>query len=217
MRLVAGWIATVAILAACSPAEPTSGQPTPPFASVSDAELGKCGVDSDEHDRLLGLDPDAFDQDPSGGWRAVADRAGCELAAATLLDEYIVANGVAPDEGVMWWHVGQLLASAGQNDDAVEWMMPTRGSEPSWSFYVDGTVAFLKGDEAALRTARDALAAVEVSDEDKALRRQFIEDNPDFVAPEGFVDDPPNLGVLDGLLACFGEPYSIAYGCEQRP
>ena len=147
-------------LAACADAT-TSSPPKPETPiPVSAAELDRCGVDEAELARLLSLSPQAFDQDMSGGWRAIAARPGCELAAATLLETYIAENRVEASGGVMHWHLGQMLAIAGEHD------------------------------------------------------AQCLEENPDFVASDGFVDEPPNLGVLQGLPACFEETYAAACGCR---
>lgn len=89
-----------------------------------------------------------------------------------------------------------------------------RSADPVWNLYVDGTIAFLTQDRSGLEAATDSLAAIEVSESEKEERRRFLEDNPDITMRDGFVDEPAFLSVLAGLLNCFGQPYSAAYGCK---
>ena len=68
---------------------------------------------------MLALDEEAFDQDLSdggGGWRAIANRPGCELAAADLLAAYRAAHPEA--NALLAWHEGQMRATAGQSERA---------------------------------------------------------------------------------------------------
>lgn len=184
-----------------------------------------CGVDQVELDRLMALDVQSFDQDFDGGWRAVSYRDGCERTAAELISAYIDQNSVTAENPLfdtMAWHVGQMYASAGLAEEAVPWMRrsfrPDDEARLLWRLYAEGTIAFLERDREALQVARDRLAAQTVSEEEKAARRQFLADNPRISMPPGFVDEPQNLNVLDGLLACFDETYERAYGrsCQER-
>lgn len=187
--------------------------------------LVDCGVDQAERDRLMALDVQSFDQDFDGGWRAVSYRDGCERAAAELISAYIDQNSVTAEDSLfdtMAWHVGQMYASAGFAEEAVSWMRrsfrPDDETRLLWRLYAEGTIAFRERDQEALQAARDHLAAQTVSEEEKAARRQFLADNPRISMPPGFVDEPQNLNVLDGLLACFDETYERAYGrgCQER-
>ena len=45
-----------------------------------------------DEEALLALDENAFDQDLSGGWRAIASIPGCELAAAELLGAQLMGG-----------------------------------------------------------------------------------------------------------------------------
>lgn len=72
---------------------------------------------------------------------------------------------------------------------------PADERAPWWNPYVDGTIAFLRGDRVALMAARDRLAA--------AARPA------DMPADRAW---PPNLAVVEGLVRCFGRPYREAYG-----
>src|SRR5690606_36514573 len=108
------------------------------------------------------------------------------------------------------WHEGPLRAANGENSAAVELVKQSyqenESSPDPGNVYVDATIAFLQKDGAALLKARRDLAAIP--------------------KPEGFdprdaggnpvdVPWPPNLHVVDRLVACFSADYSDAYGdCE---
>ena len=149
---------------------------------------------------LLALAPEAFDQDLSGGWRALSERPGCTGVAADLIRDYRAA--IEGRLSNLYWHEGQLRAAIGQYPAAIRLMESSRrpADQAAWNLYVDATVAFLRGDRAALRAARVRLAALP--------RPPGFEE---YVLPNGFhVAWPPNLVVIDGLLRCFGRPYGEA-------
>jgi hypothetical protein len=172
----------------------------PPLPATPAPATGPCAVD---RRAMLTLGMDAFDQDHQGGWRPLSERPGCEAVAADLIRDYreFMQNRMP----ILYWHEGQLRANLGQTEAAIRLMDQTRraaGDEraPWWNPYVDGTIAFLRGDRAALAAARDRLAAA-VRPADMPADRRW----------------PPNLDVLDGLVRCFGRPYREAYGEVCRP
>lgn len=184
-------------------------------------ELTRCNVDAAALERYLALDYQAFDQDiPDGGWRGLSNQEGCGRAAAELIKAYILySEGVPPESiRILRWHAGQVLAGAGDTAEAVAFFKgsyapaPEDGEADPWNLYVDATLAFLANDRPALQAAHDRLAALPVSEETKAARRTFLADNPNITMPDGFVDKPQNLAVVEGFLACFGKPYEEAYG-----
>ena len=154
---------------------------------------------------LLALNQDAFDQDMTGGWRELADRPGCMASAADLIRAY--RAHAQSRLSILYWHEGQLRATLGDYAAAIPLLEASRKPQDSsgWNPYVDATVAFLRGDRAALVQARDRLAA---------LPRP-----PDFrdqVLANGFhLTWPMNLEVVDGLLRCFGRPYREAYSAAE--
>ena len=157
-----------------------------------------------DRDRLLSLDQNAFDQDLNGGWRALADKPGCRLAAADLLRDYRQAHHST--DRILFWHEGQLRAEAGQKEAALALFERSRAKEPDafgWNLYVDGTIAFLHHDRAALQAARDKLAKVPEP-------ANFHPVSPDRKPIQ--IKWPPNLNVLDGFLHCFDRSYDLAYG-----
>lgn len=155
---------------------------------------------------MLGLDQRAFDQDLSGGWRAIGSRSGCTLVAADLIRDYRKAHPSKPK--FLFWHEAQLRAQAGQTDAAIALFERARepGADPTgWNPYADATVAFLRGDRPGLLRARARLLAVP----------RPADWNPSMKTPDGrtiAMPWPSNLNAVDGLIACFGRPYSEAYG-----
>ncbi len=174
----------------------------------------KCSYD---RERLLALDEASFDQDLSGGgqgWRAVANVPGCELAAADLLAAYRKAHPGGSD--TLSWHEGQLRAMAGQYTQAIPLLeaarKPAELDPAGWNAYVDATVAFLRGDRAALAKAQAALASVQPAAGMPPLKDGFMELPNEAGGPPIRVRWPPNGDVVEGFVRCFGKPYSQAYG-----
>jgi len=170
--------------------------PAPPRAPVPDP----CQVD---RRAMLALGMDAFDQDLQGGWRRLSERPGCEGAAAGLIRDY--REFMLDRIPILLWHEGQLRANLGETEQAIRLLDRTRrasGDERAawWNPYVDGTIAFLRGDRAGLAAARSRLAAVARPADTPAGRAW-----------------PPNLAVLDGLIHCFGRPYREANAVACRP
>lgn len=156
------------------------------------------------HDRaaLLALDRQAFDQDMDGGWRRLAAREGCALAAADLIRDY---REIHPsDPGILYWHEGQLRANAGQAGQAIALFERSRKADDpfGWNPYVDASIAFLRGDRPALLAAREALMRV-------PRPAGFAPRDRDGRPIE--IRWPPNLHVVDRLIACFGRGYRVAY------
>jgi hypothetical protein len=175
-----------------------------------------CDVD---RARLLALDETQFDQDESGGWRTLAARPGCDLAAADLLRDYRQLH--RNEAGIMYWHEGQLRAFAGQPQEAIALMersrKPGAADRAGWNPYVDATIAFLRKDRAALDNARLRLAAVPPPTGEGAPRvvDGFIE--ADFPGGQKRkIRWPINIDVVEGLVHCFDKPYGEAYGNECR-
>lgn len=165
---------------------------------------------------LMAMDYWTFDQAPDG-LRAVYIKPGCELSAADLVRDFHAAlrargepvthmfpagtvtfseTGEMP---ILYWHEGQMRAFEGQTEEAIRLFRlsgkPEQKNAAGWNQYVFATIAFLEGDRAELEAQRMELAAR--------------------VAP-----DDLNLGVVDGLLVCFGRSYKDAYGapeCDRRP
>jgi hypothetical protein len=155
-----------------------------------------------DRERLLAMDQNAFDEDATGGWRALAQRPKCERIAADLVRDYREAHHSSAF--ILFWHEGQLRADVGQTDQAIALFDKARQENDSsgWNLYVDGTTAFLKHDRTALLIARNKLALLP-----RPAHLQPILLNGQSVP----LPWPPNLNVLDGLLKCFGRPYSKAY------
>src|SRR5690554_5748864 len=81
--------------------------------SANEAASTEQCVTEEERLILLSLGQEAFDQDlPDGGWRGVANRSGCEIAAADLIREYRELHDST--DTIIFWHEGQMRAMANQ-------------------------------------------------------------------------------------------------------
>lgn len=175
-----------------------------------------------EHDRtrLLALDELQFDQDFTGGWRALADKPGCKLAAADLLRDYRQVHG--NEAGILYWHEAQLRAFAGQTQAAIGLMeksrQPAGRDQGGWNAYVDASIAFLRRDRPALAQARQDLAAVPFpTDQGLPPLKNGIVDMPMEGGKTMKMRWPPNIDVVDGFVKCFDKPYEAAYASACRP
>lgn len=183
-------------------------------------EQGKntAGSCVEKPEKLLALDQQAFDQTPGEGWRSIADKEGCKLAAADLIREYRERaveqesdQGRITDPGrfdILFWHEGQLRAIAGMTEEAIP--LFRRGfsdhSSPSWIYYAEATIAFLERNREGIETARDSLLQLKPpSDWDEQVRKIKEQHGFEMVWP-------PNLNIVEGFLHCFDKPYDEAYG-----
>lgn len=162
---------------------------------------------------LLSLSMSDFDQDLSGGWRPIAQREGCELEAADLMADYRAQVKDDPDIlglSTLTWHEAQVRAFADQTGPALELFKQsskpvTSPVDSAWNYYVTATIAFLEQDRAALDAARAGLKALPEPDFWPGLVAQ-TEENFGFTPVW-----PNNLKVVEGLQACFEDPYAVAY------
>ena len=155
-----------------------------------------------------------------GGWRAIANRPGCELAAADLLAAYRAAHPEA--SALLAWHEGQVRATAGQYERAIPLLdqdrKPATQDKAGWNLYVDATLALLRRDKPGLPRARQQLAAVP-SPEGAGLpplKDGYFELPTTAGQPPVRMRWPPNIEVVDGLVACYGKPYAEAYSAACR-
>lgn len=167
------------------------------------------GAPTCSYDRaaMLALDQPAFDQDMHGGWRALAAK-GCDLEAAELIRQWREVHHAT--EPILFWHEGQMRANAGDYANAISLFERSRHPADAdmmwgWNLYVDGSIAFLRGDRPALEAARGRLA---ILPRPPALPEVRNADG----APVA-IAWPMNLHVLDGLLRCWGQSYRRAYNC----
>jgi len=155
---------------------------------------------------MLALGEDAFDQDMTGGWRKL-DNAGCHREAADLIRDWREAHPDAARQNVSFWHEGQLRAIAGQTERAAALFDRSRklpaDDAMGWNHYVDGSIAFLRGDRRSFDAARARLAAL-------PRPADFDPRGPD--GKSLVIAWPMNLNVLDGLRRCWGKSYDEAYG-----
>ena len=171
--------------------------------TLSSSVPASCSVD---REAILALDYQSFDQDPQGGWRSLADM-GCNKQAADIIRDWRERH--SDSRYILFWHEGQARAFAGEYEAAIKLFdrsrRPTREDRIGWNLYVDGSVAFLRGQRKKVEAARASLARVPKPigwDEMRGVDGQPLR------APW-----PVNLYVLDGFIRCWGELYMDAYGC----
>jgi len=155
---------------------------------------------------------EAFDQDVHVGWRSLADK-GCLPEAADLIFTWRAAHADLPHDRVMEiaWHEGQMRAASSDTKGAISAMsLELENSDPAMRDYAAATIAFLKRDRAGLIAARARLAAEPKPEGWDAAAA-------DFKARYGqTLVWPDNLDVVDGLIACYGKSYKLAYACRPK-
>lgn len=160
---------------------------------------------------MLALPLHAFDQTEQG-WRSL-DADGCERQTAEAIRRYRDINADALGESAtgLLWHEGQLRAAAGETDEAIRLMLASREQDSDATRpYTDATVAFLRRDREALIAAREQLVSLPMPEAFARAAARYAETYPD-LPPLSW---PLNLDIVDGLIACFDQPYKEAYGCE---
>ena len=187
-----------------------------PFASLAQAQQPH--VDQCAYDRtaMLALDVRQFDSTPGSGWRAIGDIPGCEATAADLIALYRHEHGdMLTGRASLLHHEAQLRAASNQIAPAVALLEEARSlaTTPEIVAYRDAEIAFLRGDQSALLGARERLISIPEPDAFAAAVANFRSTYPDLQPPTW----PPNLDVVDGLIACFGRPYAEAYAASCRP
>lgn len=172
-------------------------------ASSPSAGAVDCSFD---RETLLALEYQHFDQDPQNGWRTLAAK-GCDKEAAELISDWRERH--KDNRYILFWHEGQNRAFFGDYPAAISLFeksrRPINEDRIGWNLYVDGSVAFLKGDLPKLKAARDRLTVVPKPPEWDEMRGV---DGKLFNARW-----PVNLNVLDGFIRCWGQQYRDAYGC----
>lgn len=163
--------------------------------------------------KLLSLPYEQFDQDLTGGWRALQYK-GCTNAAAEILRRYRNEHQPLIDDArsLLAWHEGQLVAQMGDYPRAIPLLLAGVPVDDTSGFadYALGTVAFLRRDKAELLTARARLAGLPKPANWAEQVTVAVEGKEaTFTTPW-----PMNLNVLDGLIACFDQPYAQAYRCN---
>ena len=137
---------------------------------LAPASPNSCSLTAEDKAANAKLSWDDFDQKgtlPSTG-RKLMER-GCFETAADAWADYMINGPVAapPEQRVMLWHLGQSLASAGDEKSAARVMAATRRADApppqsgplKWNEYVLGTWAFLTKDRALLERMRDSVLA----------------------------------------------------------
>ena len=111
-------------------------------------------------------------------------------------------------------HEGQLRAGEGQTKAAIALFERSYEAgnlwniDSGWNYYVDATIAFLREDMNRLKVARQKLATLPPPAEQRDAKPEART-----IKARSW---PPNLGVVDGLIHCFGQPYQLAYSRSCR-
>jgi len=186
--------------------------PASAHAQTPQKPAAECGVISAKY---MDLSFNEFDQTEGAGWREIAGKPGCQLAAADLIAEY---RERALDKAFgLDWHEAQARAVAGQTEKALELFrrdlayeksLPAEHRSDNNILKAEATIAFLEGDLNTLRAKRAELAAMPKPDGFEEAIAKFKKNFPGAPPPEW----PLNLSVVDGLIHCFGKPYAVAYG-----
>lgn len=148
------------------------------------------------------------------GWREIARKPGCTIAAADLIRDYRVTNEARLNLGqleFLKFHEGQMAASGGDVQRAIS--LIEDGADccegEAWRLYSQAIMSFLRGDREALMGARARL-----------LKLPEPENWPDTQAHfrEHFGQEmrwPMNIEATDALVECFGRRYpgGIPEGC----
>lgn len=177
-------------------------------ALVGAEPLPTCAFDDTP---LMTQDFQTFDQ-TEGGWRHIA-RQGCYDQAARVIARYRDLNGedLRPGQlSSLEWHQGQMHAYVGEYEAAIhlfEATYDTTDDRPEMVLKIDGTLAFLRRDRAALEAAYDALMALPEPDGFSAAIARFRTRFPDREPPTW----PLNQRTMERYLACFEHTYAIAY------
>jgi hypothetical protein len=184
------------ISCASAPITQTAAATAAPVASISSSAC------MHDRDQLLALEMPQFDQNPQGGWRALANQEGCLPVAADLIRDYHAAR---PEKSyLLYWHEGQVRALSGDYATATQLfeMSYIRPNDSlGWNLYVDATIAFMKQDRSALVKAYLSLANLPLP------QNVQLDQNGNSIADSW----PPNMDVIEKLMACFGQAYRIAY------
>ena len=175
---------------------PTEGPPAPPQTVLEN----DCSVDTEA---MLDMSPEDFDQSPQG-WRSLQAKGDCFAETADLIAGYRERHWRTLqlyELHISYWHEGQVRALASQTELAIKLLLAGVSPQSTYGFseYALATVAFLQNDLEALKSARARLAATPRPVEFAGAKW------------------PPNLDVVDGLIACFGRPYREAYSATCRP
>lgn len=133
-----------------------------------------------------------FDQTMDSGFRVLAGK-GCAKEAADLIEQYIGHNSA--EQSSLRWHVAQLRASHGNNEEAIRFAKTTLIENEDfsvrplrWNDYVLATIAFLEQNE-----------------ENLAFHRERVADGVD--EHQG---NAMNLRILDAFVQNFGADYATA-------
>lgn len=164
---------------------------------------------------MLALDEREFDSTAEIGWRVLGDTPGCEGAAADFIAAYRREHPDSEGQTGLLHHEAQMRAANRQIEEAISLLKEVRALDtaPEMLAYRDAEIAFLSNDREALVAARERLAGLPEPPGFIEAVERFRNSYPNFPPPSW----PTNLDVVDGFIACFGQPYAEAYEIACRP
>jgi hypothetical protein len=179
-----------------------------PMSGVA-AERTECVLDAARIAALLELPFAEFDQQEGSGWRPLYEDK-CYPQAASLIVAYMERHpDLLEKQYILPFHAGQMFALNGQYDKAIAYMQkgyqtPAYTRPINWNAYATATIAFLRRDRAELVKQRELI------DQQPPMRK-----SPGL--PDSYIGKKMNLDVVDRFIACFDEPFSVAFleGCEK--
>ncbi len=179
-----------------------------PVSCAADAvPHSPCAISTEDHERILGLSFAEFDQTEDNGWRPYYS-SKCYVIAADLLVAYVERHpDLVRENYILPFHAGQILAMAGDYDNAVLYLrrgFSSRDSKPiDWNAFVEAHLAFIEKDVEKLAEMRARID-----------KQPAMDDGPG--VPDWAVGKKINLDVVDGFLACIDKPFAVAYEAPCR-
>jgi hypothetical protein len=174
-------------------------------AQTPQKSAAECGVQLSKYLEMGFAD---FDQ-RAGGWREIADKPGCEVAAADVVKQY--RSWILSRMDGLIGHEAQLRASAGDTANGLRLFreqLAMQDDDALNRLKLEGFIAFLERDKDRLVAARNKLAVLPEPPEfaaaaETAKKRAGRSDIQ--------LNWPPNLAVLDALIGCFGKSFREAF------
>lgn len=128
--------------------------------------LKQIGLLRETHEEKLNLNFENFDQNFEMGWRKISEKTG-HTQAIKLIEEYLSRHRKNLEKWqttILHFHAGQMLAFAGQRQEAIKHFRQSynsleveKTSPIRWNAYVRATIAFLQNDSETMKSCREAM------------------------------------------------------------
>jgi hypothetical protein len=148
----------------------------------------------------------------------------CYTEAAAAVEDYI-ANATGKRPSVLYFHLAQAYASAGDNQKAAEAIdrmmaLPKACRDSMWNDYARGTAAFFRGDRAELDGAVESLGQKidqgisKCAETSGKLTRSSHDEMECLGSPIG---NTMNEDILRSAQLCFDKPYGYFMDSPEVP